>query len=130
MLYLPTAVGAAVPWTLYDFLQRQLKSDPADADGVITLELPQIAQDELWLIDRLVVQCDSVAATEARLYVDLVEPTRILDGTRSGNFDVADEAAPIQLPGASTLICQWTGADPGSVAHLRLQATVMKRTTV
>ena len=130
MLYLPTAVGAAVPWTLYDFVQRRLQSDPAGADGVITVELPQTAQDELWLIDRLVVQCTSSAATEARLYVDLVEATRALDGTRSGNFDVADEAAPIQLPGASTLFCQWTGADPGAIAHLNVQATIMKRSTV
>ena len=66
----------------------------------------------------------------ATRYVDLVEPTRALDGTRSGNFDVADEAAPIQLPGASTLFCQWTGADPGAIAHLNVQATIMKRSTV
>ncbi len=126
-LFLPTPVGAAVPWSLYDFRQRQLDSAPAGGDGICEVELPQTPQDELWLIDRIVVQCSSAAATEARLYLDLVDSTRILDGTRSGNFDVADEAAAIQLPGASTLICQWTGADPGAVARLRIQASVMKR---
>lgn len=123
---LPTALVPASPWGVYDFRRLTAKSGAASG-GVAQAELLQVPQDELWLLERAVVHCTSTATTAARLYLDTVAPTAMLDGSRSGNFDVADNGAPIQVPGGSVLICQWTGADDGAIGTLRVQVTVLKR---
>lgn len=122
---LPSSNGTS--WYVHDYRQSYLTSAPASAEGVCQVELPQVPQDELWFIERLVVSSDSELRTQARLYLDAIEPARMLDGTRSGNFDVADQASPILIPGASLLLCQWTGATPDARGTLRAQLTILKQ---
>ncbi|MFT3873439.1 MAG: hypothetical protein QM714_12480 [Nocardioides sp.] len=73
------------------------------------------------------VHCTSSNQTAARLYLDSIAPAGVLDGSRAGNFDVADQGSPIQVPGGSVLICQWTGADNNAVGTMRVQYVVLKQ---
>lgn len=125
-MWLPVAVASAAQWTLHDFAQRALTSDPAAA-GVCQVDLGPVPQDELWLVDRMVVSCDSAVETAAGIYLDVVDPGRAIDGTWFGNFDVADLASAIQLPGTTSLICQWTACEAGDVGTLRIQYQIMRK---
>lgn len=124
---LPEHVFTAAAWRLHDFQQSYLTSKPATAAGLCRVELPTVPQDEVWLIDRMVVSTDSTTDTVAFFYLDAVDPTRGIDGTWWGNFDVADYASPIQLPGGVTLLCEWTGASVGTVGTLRVQYQLLRR---
>ncbi len=126
MTVLPIPSSAALAWRLHDYKQLAAESQPAVA-GVMRAELPQLPQDELWLVHRIVVQSDSSTPTEARVYLDRPDPQRLVDGTRAGNFDVADMASPIQVPGSSVLICEWTGASVGATGAMHVQAIVLTR---
>jgi hypothetical protein len=123
---LPTSLPAAAGWALADWLPLQVQSKPA-ADGVATIEFPQLDPDEQWLIDRLVVTCTSTTATVLRLYDSVVTLGRLLDTTSSGNLNTADYPAGLLVRPASVLIAQWTGASPAAVGAVTLQARVMRR---
>lgn len=125
-MLLPTAY--APNWYLHDFRQQVIYSQPA-AGGLATASLPEVPYDELWLLDRIVVQSDSASATAAFLYLDQVDDRNVLDGTRVGNFDVADQAQPIQIPGSSRLLVQWQGASNGAVGIARVQLRLMRQAT-
>lgn len=126
MTILPVPSSAALAWRLHDYKQLAAESGPA-ADGVMRVELPQLPQDELWLVHRIVVQSDSTTDTQARIYLDRPDPGRLVDGTRAGNFDVADMASPIQIPGSSVLVCEWSGASVGAIGAMHVQAIVLTR---
>lgn len=123
---LPIQLAPAAAWLIQDYRRTVVTSSPA-AGGIAQAQLPQVPQDELWLVERIVVRCTSAATTAARLYLDQITDANILDGSRSGNFDVADQGSPIQVPGGSVLLCQWTGADNGAIATLRVQIVVLKQ---
>lgn len=126
-IILPTATGGtATGWALVDFQIVQRTTDPA-AGGTATLTLPQLAFDELWLVDHAVVSCTSQTSTTVRWYADTVDPARLLDGSDTGNFDVADWPAGLQLAPGSCLVSVWSGADDGAVGVLTLQARVLRR---
>lgn len=125
MTILPQPVSHGPRWKLHDYKQVS-RSAQAAADGTLRVVMPQQPQDELWLITRMVVWSDASGITSARVYLNSEDPTSLVDGTRAGNFDVADQASPIQMPGGSTLICVWEGADPGATGALLVQATVLK----
>lgn len=114
------------PWFVHDFRQVYVKSQAA-AGGLATTQLEQVPERELWIVQRAVVQCTSATKTEARLYLDSIDASRILDGTRAGNFDVADEASGIQIPGGSILLCQWSGAADGAIGTMRAQLMILRR---
>jgi hypothetical protein len=126
-MYLPTSSSSAARWALHDYRQRVISSAPAAGD-VCQVEFEQVPLDELWLIERTVVQCTSTGATVAHLYQDVVDDLRVLDGTRVGNFDVADNASPLLLPSGSTLLVEWKGADDGAIGTALVQYVVLKRT--
>lgn len=123
---LPRQIDSAAAWQLHDFAQRALTTKPAAA-GVCAVALGPVPQDELWLIDRMVVSNDSPTPTIAGIYLDSVDPARAIDGTLEGNFDVADLASAIQLPGGTALMCQWEGASDGATGTLRVQWQIMRK---
>ena len=126
MVTLPTSQLAAASWQLVDFLNVQLRSDPA-AGGQAALDAGQLDPDEMWLIDHMVVSCDSATKTTLRLYESLVDPLRILDGTPAGNFGVADWPAGLQVRPSSSLIAVWVGASDGARGVITLQGRRMVR---
>jgi hypothetical protein len=126
-LILPVQVGgSAAGWSLVDFISLNAISDPA-VGGLATAQFSQLDSSELWLIDHAVVSCTSTAATAVRWYADSVDPRRLLDGSGSGNFDVADWPAGLQVQSSSSLLVQWTGADAGTVGTVTLQARRLRR---
>jgi len=120
------AAGSAAGWGLFDFRTVAATTDPA-AGGTAVVTLPQLAFDELWLIDHAVVSCTSVAGTDVRWYSDSPTPANLLDGSSSGNFDVADWPAGLQLQPGTSLVAVWSGCDDGAVGTLTVQARIMRR---
>jgi hypothetical protein len=120
-------ISTPAKWSLWDYRQLVATSKAA-AGGIADAVLTQVPQDELWLLDRVVVVCTSSSTTSAFLYLNTADDRNVLDGTQVGNFDVADQSSPIQLPGGSTLLCRWAGASNGAVGTIRAQVTVMKQT--
>lgn len=123
---LPRSVSVAAQWQQSDWLDRSYTSLPA-VGGVATIEMPQLGDDELWLVDHMVAQCSSSTATTMRLYVSSAAPGFLRDGTNSGNFDVADWPNGLLVRPSSFLVAQWTGCSNGAVATLTLQVRSMRR---
>jgi hypothetical protein len=113
-------------WGLADFGQAS-KSDVAGVDGSIEVSFDQVPDGELWLVDRMVVSCDSAARTRALVYAGVVDVRALRDGTESGNFDVADMASPIQLRTGDQLVVAWSSATPGAAGVAFAQWTVLRR---
>jgi hypothetical protein len=126
MVTLPVPVPVAKGWQLADLRPVQRRSEPA-ADGLATIELQQLGPDEIWLVDHMVVVCDSTAPTVLRLYAGTVSPLALLDGSDSGNFDVAEWPTGLLVSQSTSLIAQWSGVDDGATAVLTLQARIMRR---
>jgi len=126
MVTLPTPLPATSGWQLVDFLNLQLRSDPA-AGGLAVLDAGQLDGGEMWLLDHMVVSCDSVSRTTLRLYESAPDPLRILDGSSTGNFDVADWPAGLQLRPSTSLVAVWTGATDGARGVLSVQGRRMVR---
>jgi hypothetical protein len=104
-----------------DRYSRQVTTPAATASGVITASFPPVAAGRLWLVERFVVVCTSSTATVATFYADAVSILTIVEGTASGNFDIADENSPLVVDPLSTLIVQWQGAALGAVGTCRAQ---------
>ena len=123
---LPQSSGSATQWALLEFRQKRASSTPA-ADGTCQLDFGQVEPDELWLVQRVVVSNTSSTPTICYLYETEVSDGRVLDGTRVGNFNVADNNSPIQVQGGETLVVRWLGASAGAVGTARVQLMVLKR---
>lgn len=123
---LPGSLPAPSGWTLADY--RDVAGQAvADAHGVATVELDQLAGDEMWLIDHAVASCSGSALCELRLYAGAVADRALLDGSSRGNFDVADWSTGLRLQPATSLIARWTGASPGALATITLQVRVLRK---
>lgn len=127
MTILPEPSNPSDQWSLSDYRQTPATSAPAPASGVASVIFGPVPDNELWLLDRISVSCTSAAVTVCTLYLDLVDPQHALDYTPSGNYDIADEASPIQIPSSSSLIVQWTGASLGAVGSARTQMRILRR---
>jgi hypothetical protein len=125
---LPTALPSTSSWAVVDWLDRSYVSSPAGADGVATITLDQLATDERWQLTHMVASCTSTADTQMRLYLDSTADGSLRDGTRVGNFDVADWPQGLWVPPGRSLLARWTGCTAGAVATLTLQASVLRRT--
>lgn len=87
----------------------------ADAGGVCTVELGTVPPDnQVWLVERIVVASDSVAATQFALYRNQVDLGARVEWTDGGNGNVADEAQAIRFQPGDVLLAQWTGATIGA----------------
>ena len=123
---LPQAVPSASGWQLADYRRIQAASGPA-AGGVAQLELGQLAGEEMWLVDHAVTACTSATPTQVRWYESTVADGALLDGTASGNFDVADWPAGLLVRPSSYVIIRWTGASDGAIGTVALQYRVLRR---
>lgn len=119
----PTAKG----WQLAEYRTDRFSTEPYAGTGPLTLECPQLASDEMWLIDHAVVACNSVTPTEIRWYDGSPDPKWLLDGSSAGNFDVADWPAGLQIQPARSLLIVWEGASPGAFGAVTLQLRVLRR---
>lgn len=128
-MLLPTDSSVIGRWYLWDYQERVIQTQPAAANGVMLATFPQVPSNELWFLTRALVQSTSALRTECRLYDSTVTPLNQLEGTLSGNFDVADMSSPLQLSATTQLLFNWTGATPGAVAIARAQWTVLRQTT-
>jgi hypothetical protein len=123
----PFPLPATSSWTVADWLDRPYISDPAGSDGVATITLPPLPDNERWQLTHAVVSCTSAAATQMRLYFDSAAIPNLRDGSSAGNFNVADWPQGLQVPPGRALLARWDGCDPGAVATLALQATILRR---
>ncbi|HEY0119341.1 MAG TPA: hypothetical protein VGC04_11220 [Cellulomonas sp.] len=127
---LPQAVsGTAAGWTLTDFANPpQLVSAPA-AGGTCRVALGALDLNERWSIDHAVVACSSPTPTTVRWYADVADAAHLLDGSNSGNFDVADWPSGLQIPPGTSLLVVWSGAAAGAIGTVTLQGRVYRRGT-
>lgn len=125
-MYLPQSTAPA-NWSVWDYDKRSARSTTGATGGSCLAQLPAVPENELWFVDRLRVSCDSSTATVAQVYSSTLDVDGIEDGTLTGNFDVADNAAPIMLKPTEQLTVVWTGASNGAVGRFRAQITIMRR---
>lgn len=118
--------GTASGWALTDFRTIQGHTDPA-AGGACSLALPDVEANELWLIDHMVVACDSTTPTTLRLYNGREDPLGLLDGSDRGNFDVADWPTGLHLASTRFLLAVWSGASDGARGVLTVQYRSLRR---
>lgn len=118
---LPADVGLSTI-SKFDLVQE---AGPA-AGGRMQAVFDPVPSSQLWLVERIVVSSTSTAKTEARFYAGREEPVSLLDGTRSGNLDIADNSSPMQVTSSIALLVVWTGADDGSVGSVRIQGSVLQ----
>lgn len=127
MVTLPQPINqAAAGWQLVDFLRHTVRTEPA-AGSQAAVDLGQLDPDELWLVDRAVVSCDSTTKTSLRLYETTPDPLRLLSGSDLGNFDEADYPTGLQVAPSTSLVAVWSNASDGARGVLRLQGRVMRR---
>lgn len=131
-MQLPVQAAVAGKWQLWDYQVKRLRTPVvAGADGKMAVELQQVPDNELWLVDRIRVSSTSVIKSQVYLYEnDATSLENVIDGSLSGNFDVADNASPILLVGGIRLVFQWEGAEAGSLGFARVQWTILRPVAV
>ena len=89
----------------------------------------QVPADQWWLIDRFAIRTNSVAASTFFVYGGGNQPQDedLLDGSSSGNLDVADNNAPDRFFPGQIVTLRWTGLTAGSVCKVRAQGRVFTR---
>ena len=125
-MYLPQQSAVASKWAVWDYAIKTVYS-PAASGGAAQLSLPTVPDNELWFVDRARISTNSTSATFLYLYDSIVDDDHAIDGSYSGEFDVADNASPILLLPTTTLIARWVGASAGSIGRMRAQLTIMRR---
>ena len=126
MVTLPRQIGgSAIGWALVDY--ASVSADAPASGGTAVAQFAQLDPDELWLIDHAVVACDSSTPTSVRWYSGQATADHLLDGSDSGNFDVGDWPAGLQLVPGSSLLVVWSGASAGAVGTITVQARVLRR---
>ena len=126
----PVSAGPAMrSWQNSDWIVRSGSSSPAGAEGRAVLTLDALADDELWLIDHATVQCSSITPTSVRWYDSSAAPGQLIDGSGSGNFDVADWPSGLVLRPSTSLVVVWSSCSPGAVGSIRLQARQLRKVT-
>jgi hypothetical protein len=120
--------GTATGWQLVDYATPQA-SAVADANGRAAITFDQLDPNQLWLIDHAVVNCPAGdrLPPQLRLYAGSETPSRLLDGSSTGDFDVADWPNGLQLSPSTSLLVVWSGAVPGATATIALQVRVLRR---
>lgn len=127
MTILPVPGSPSDQWILNDYRQVPASSGAAGAAGTCQVTFGPVPDNELWFLERLTVSCTSTTVSTCGVYLDLADPAHLLDWTPTGNSDIADEAAPIQVPSGSALLVVWANASVGAVGSARAQFTIMRR---
>lgn len=122
---LPSYTAPAGSWRLSDWLDQSWTAT-AGADGTATLTLDPLGPSVRWRITRAVVSSTSTAPTSVRHYLGAVGVGTLRSGSNSGNYDEADYPAGLMVPPTGVYVTRWTGADPGAVCTLALQAEILR----
>jgi hypothetical protein len=121
---------AAAGWQFVDWRPIKAKSQPVVVTGpyagTATITVP-VPDDELWLIDRAVIQCTSPNKTTLRLYDSAVDPLQLLGGSSFGTFDEGEWNGGLLLRPSSTLLAVWSECQAGAVATIRAQTRIFRR---
>lgn len=125
-MQLPQQGAVASQWAVWDYTIKTVHSPPA-AGGFALLSLPAVPDNELWFVDRARISSNSTTPTFLYLYDSIVDDDHVIDGSYSGEFDVADNASPILLLPTTTLIARWVGASAGAIGRARVQMTIMRK---
>ncbi len=105
---------------------RLTGSGVADAAGGVKVELSAPPLDRWYLVDRLVVQSESVAVSEAEVYVGLPSsPLALADFTLAGNADVSEYSRGLYVPGGTPIVVVWSGATVGARCWVTAQVALM-----
>lgn len=90
-----------------------------NADGRSECRLQPLRAFETWTVTKMTVQSTSVGQSQCRVYRGSESPSRLIEGTYSGNMDSSDTS--IQLRNGESLLAVWTKADPGSVCTFTVE---------
>lgn len=127
-MILPYASGPAGQWALYDYGRRFANADaPAGADGQAVATIATVPADELWMVDLVRVKTDPSDLTSTA-YICAGDPEFDIAGTQTGAYDVADQAASIQIPANTQLLIVWKSVPAGLLPNCYVQWTVLKST--
>lgn len=74
---------------------------------------------ERWRVRRMAVSTDSAADTDARVYLNMEVPSRMIAGSYSGNQDFNE--TDITLQNLDRLIVVWDSGTPGAHAAFLVQ---------
>lgn len=102
----------------YDSVVGQ--SAPA-AGGAMEAVFGPVPQGTAWLVERVLVITNSATPTTCFIFLGEARDQNLIEGTNSGNLDVADEASPIMVPGNTELRVRWGGASDGAIGTCRVQ---------
>jgi len=119
-------VAGGAGLVVVDYRSESITTDPASL-GVMTATFDPVPPGFLWLIARATVSTTSTAPTRTMLYAGAPSPMNFVDGTNSGNLDIADENAAILLDSNISLTAIWTGASAGAVGTVRIQYQLVQR---
>lgn len=84
----------------------------ADANGIATVTLRAARAGEWWRVKSSSISGNSVLEPTVKVYRGFVSESSIIGGSLTGNLDSATGDDFIQPNEA--VICQWTGATPGT----------------
>jgi hypothetical protein len=121
--------GGGIKWNFVQTTRDALTGTIAGTAGLSTVSLAQVPQGEMWMVQRMSVQCNSTTATTFVAYFNQVDPRQIADSTSAGNGDVADEHQPIELDAGDILLCVWSGCIAGAVGSINVQRQVFRSAT-
>ena len=129
MTTLPVSVAttSGVALQVIDYRTSSLRSGPAPASGIVTLTFPQVADGQLWLVERITVTSTSSTNTAAVVYAGDIDTVNVVDGTNSGNLDLADELSAILVDSTLALTIAWSGVSVGKICTARIQYQIVQR---
>ena len=91
----------------------------AAANGLATVELRSPRAHEWWRVTGASVSGNSALEPTVKVYRGFVSESSVIGGSLTGNLDSATGDDLIQ-PGEA-VICQWTGATPGTLFTFTIQ---------
>jgi hypothetical protein len=91
-------------------------------DGVARGTIGPTVYGDKWRVRRMVVSTDSAADTDARVYLNLEIPSRMVAGSYSGNQDFNE--TDITLQTLDRLIVVWNSGTPAARAAFLIQGTI------
>jgi len=111
-----------------DIKATQAEGSTGEPAGQCSIQR-QVPADQWWLIDRIAIRTNSVAASTFFVYGGGNNPNDedLLDGSSSGNLDVADNNAPDRFFPGQIVTFRWTGLTALSVCKIRAQGRVLTR---
>lgn len=96
-------------------------SEPASVPGDARVTFGPVPLNEVWRVERIAINSDSVQPTIATIYLGSVDRRNQIDQTGSGNSDLADNINPILIPSGQLLIVDWKVASQGALCFARIQ---------